>query len=307
MEKVPLPLANPQAGKSDPAQLRQALCLVEAPAILRLWHLTSLDAPTVAVVWTLAFARAAEVQLPAWVPLLIALGTWTVYVGDRLLDSRSSLISGSWKSLRERHLFHWRHRRVFSRLAAITACIAAAIIFGQMPIPVRQRNSVLAVAALTYFSGVHSRRKPPAWLRSCFSKEFFVGTLFTAGCALPTLSRIRTGSSLALSWPLLVSVVFFAALAWLNCHAIERWESQGDSRIFPAACMVALAGILLAASAVFVQPNFAALLAAAAASAILLAVLDHLRTRLTPLALRSAADLVLLTPIFLIPFATHLQ
>jgi hypothetical protein len=131
--------------------------------------------------------------------------------------------------------------------------------------------------------------------------------LFTAGCVLPTLSRIRTASNLALSWPLLVSAVFFAALAWLNCHAIERWESQGHSRIFPAACLVGLAGVVLAASAVFVHPNFAALLAAAAESAILLAILDHLRTRLTPLALRSAADLVLLTPIFLIPLATHIQ
>jgi hypothetical protein len=306
MEKVPLPLANPQAGKRTPAQIRHVR-VVEAPAILRLWHLTSLDAPTVAVVWTLAFARAAEVQLPSWVPLLIALGTWTVYVGERLLDARSSLTSGNRNSLRERHLFHWRHRRVFSILAASTACFAAAIIFGQMPIPVRQRTSVLAVAALTYFSGVHSHRKPPAWLRSCFSKEFFVGTLFTAGCVLPTLSRIPIGSHLALSWPLLVSAVFLAALAWLNCHAIERWESQADSRIFPAACMVGLAGILLAALAVVVQPNFAALLAAAAASAILLAILDHSRTRLAPLALRSAADLVLLTPIFLIPFVTHIR
>jgi hypothetical protein len=306
MEKVPLPLANPQAGKRTPAQIRH-VHLVEAPAILRLWHLTSIDAPTVAVVWTLAFARAAEVRLPSWVPLLIALGTWTVYVCDRLLDTRSSLIRDDRNSLRERHLFHWRHRHVFSILAASAACFAAALIFRQMPTTVRQRNSVLALAALTYFSGVHSHRKPPAWLRSCFSKEFFVGTLFTAGCVLPTVSRIRTGSNLALSWPLLVSAVFFAALAWLNCHAIERWESQGHSRIFPAACLVGLAGVVLAASAVFVHPNFAALLAAAAESAILLAILDHLRTRLTPLALRSAADIVLLTPIFLIPLATHIQ
>ena len=71
--------------------------------------------------------------------------------------------------------------------------------------------------------------------------------------------------------------------------------------------MVALTGILFAASAVFVQPNVAALLAAAAASAILLAILDHIRTRLTKLALRSAADLVLLTPMLLIPFATHIR
>ena len=106
MEKVPLPLANPQAKKPATTQLRQAHCLAKAPAVLRLWHLTSLDAPTVAVVWTLAFARATGVQLPTWVPLLIALGTWTVYVGDRLLDARSGLRSCSFNRLRERHFFH---------------------------------------------------------------------------------------------------------------------------------------------------------------------------------------------------------
>ena len=167
-----------------------------------------------------------------------------------------------------------------------------------MSVPARERNSVLAVAALTYFSGVHSHRKSPAWLRSCFSKEFFVGiSLYRRLCASNPFAHTHRFQSRAFMASSGIGV-FFAALAWLNCHAIECWESQGDSRIFPAACMVALAGILLAASAVFVQPNFAALLAAAAASAILLAILDHLRTRLTKLALRSAADLVLLTPIF---------
>jgi len=55
-----------------------------APVPLRLWHLASLDAPTVAVVWTLGFAWAASVRLPPWIPVLLALATWAVYVADRL-------------------------------------------------------------------------------------------------------------------------------------------------------------------------------------------------------------------------------
>jgi hypothetical protein len=43
------------------------------------------------------------------------------------------------------------------------------------------------------------------------------------------------------------------------------------------------------------------LVAAGAASALLLALLDRLRRRLTPLALRAAADLVLLTPVLITP------
>jgi hypothetical protein len=305
---VSLPLANPPAKEPASAQVPQVRRLVEAPELLRLWHLTSLDAPTVAVVWTLAFSRAAGVRLPSWVPLLIALGTWTVYVGDRLLDARSSLCSWNFDSLRERHFFHWRHRRGFIILAAFTASLAAAIIAGQMSVAARERNSVLAVAALAYFSGVHSHPKLPAWLRSFFSKELLVGILFTAGCALPTISRISTSPSLAgLLWPFLASVVVFAALAWLNCHAIERWESRSHSRILPAACFVGFSGIFLAVFAGFSQVHFAALLAASVMSAVLLAILDLFQTRLTKVALRSAADLVLLTPIFLIPLGTYIR
>ena len=65
----------------------------------------------------------------------------------------------------------------------------------------------------------------------------------------------------------------------------------------------ATAGLLLAAVLVAFQPRSAALVAAGAASALLLALLDRLRNRLTPVALRAAADLVLLTPLLLTPFA----
>ncbi len=275
--------------------------VLDAPAPLRLWHLASLDAPTVAAVWALAFAWAAGVRLPPWVPILVALATWSVYIGDRLLDARAALRSGNLHRLRARHFFHWRHRRILAPLAVAAASAAAAIVFVLMPAVLRERNSLLAAAALAYFSGVHSRRPPPPWLAPLLSKEFLVGALFTAGCALPALSRLHRlpghGARLA---PLLAAVAFFAALAWLNCHAIERWESGGISRI-PAASLLGLAGLLLAAVFLPTHPRLAALLAAGAASALLLALLHRLRHRLTPLALRAAADLVLLTPVLLTP------
>jgi hypothetical protein len=51
---------------------------------------------------------------------------------------------------------------------------------------------------------------------------------------------------------------------------------------------------------VHLQPRAAALLGTAAASALLLALLDRLRPRLTPLTQRALADLVLLTPLALV-------
>jgi hypothetical protein len=49
------------------------------------------------------------------------------------------------------------------------------------------------------------------------------------------------------------------------------------------------------------------LLAAGATSALLLALLDRTRARMTSLALRAAADFVLLTPLALIPVAGLLR
>lgn len=268
--------------------------------LIRLWHLASLDAPTVAVVWSLGFASAAGTRLPAWVPLLLALGTWSVYLGDRLLDARAGLRNGTLRKLRERHLFHWRHRRILVPLAGCAGLTAAILIFALMPAGVRERDSVLAAAALAYFSGVHARRRP-AWLSALFSKEFLVGLLFTAGCALPAFSQIhgiaKTGS---LFWSLLAAAVFFAALAWLNCRAIDRWESAAHAETEALGCWLALFGSALAFAMAFIEMRGAALLLAGTASALLLAWLDRWRGRLTPLALRAAADLVLLTPLVLL-------
>lgn len=270
----------------------------DAPQPLRLWHLASLDAPTVAVAWSLAFAWGAGVRLPLWVPLLLALGTWAVYIGDRLLDARTALRSGNVDRLRERHFFHWRHRRTLAPLALVAACASVAIIVGLMPAAVREHNSVLAVAALAYFSSVHSSRRTFAWACSIFSKELLVGALFTAGCAFPVLSRVAAPRSLG---PLLAASIFFALLAWLNCSAIERWESDRISAcISICGSLLALAGLSLAVFFSAIRPQVTALLITGSASALSLVMLDRLRGRLTPLALRAAADLVLLTPLFLL-------
>jgi hypothetical protein len=275
----------------------------EAPVALRLWHLASLDAPTVAVVWVLGFSWAAGVHVPLWVPVLLALVAWTVYVGDRLLDARAGLRSGQTGRLRERHYFHWRHRQVLIPLAVGSGCAAAAIVLLLMPVELRIRNSVLCAVALAYFSGVHAdsrlANRAPGFLALLFSKESLVGVLFTAACCLPTLSRTANLSA-AGSRPIWALAAFFATLAWLNCHAIERWESGEASHIRTIAAGLCLAGLLLAVIFGATQLRPAALFAAGAASALLLALLDRFKDSMASLALRAAADLALLTPLALI-------
>ena len=321
MEVVPLPLANPQLRErvGAPAldfETRESECLQPrrlahcfgAPRPIALWHLCSFDAPTVAVVWTLAFAWVASVRLPLWVPILLALVAWSVYIGDRLLDARAGLRSPAHHELRERHYFHWRHRRILIPVAAAAALAAAGIVLLDMPRGARTPNSLLAVAAFAYFSGVHSRHKLPRLV----SKEFLVGVIFTAGCALPAAlhewSRVHPpGAPSSLCWPLWAPFAYFAALAWLNCHSIARWESGKRGPHITAVptlgTALALAGLVLAFSCADTHPRSAVLLATGAASALFLALLDRLRSRLTPITLRAAADLVLLTPVLLLPLA----
>lgn len=266
---------------------------VEAPLALRYWHLLSLDAPTVAVVWSLAFAWAAHVRLPLWLLILQILVVWAVYVGDRLLDARSSLRNRDGEDMRERHFFHWRHRALLAPLAIAAACAAAWVALHWMPFAAEERDSLLGVASLAYFTRVHSSNTH-AGLRRFSSKEFLVGSLFTAGCALPAWSR-TTGSLF------LIPVLFFAALAWLNCRSIEEWEADiAAAPIAPRALTIAAAGACAALFLLHAAPRSAALLATGAASALLLALLDRNRHRVSAVLLRAAADLVLLTPIALL-------
>jgi hypothetical protein len=333
----------------------------DAPRPVALWHLASLDAPTVAVVWSLAFAWAGGTHLSGRVVVVLALVTWCAYVSDRILDASvldarviDKRIPGArvlaartgvelsirpelgWPELRERHYFHWRNRRLFVPLAAVAACVAAIMALGFLPVVIRERGSVLAVTALAYFSGVHATPRLERWRHSVprfVTKEFLVAVLFTTGCILSAWSSFHASSRAsgfhasihAFSatdsrlWQFWIPGIYFAALAWLNCRSIATWEAEENFRAdglrarririfgaFPAlatnlsaAPVLAFAGFLLACLAWTSSPRAAALLAAGAASALLLALLDRLRRRMTPLALRAAADFVLLTPILL--------
>ena len=302
-QTLPIPPAHVPALLSLPAPELDAPPPSRLWHLASLWHLTSLDAPTVAVIWSLAFASAAQVRLPLWIPPLLALAAWAVYIGDRLLDARSALRTANLATLRDRHRFHHRHRRLLLPVAIAAALAAAWLVFTQMPIAARERNSALAVAALAYFTRVHSPLTLPSFgLSRLLKKEFLVGLLFTAACALPAIGRM-TAPGLPSAWPLYAGATFFALLAWLNCHAIDAWESSttlGEPKIQTQAALLASAGLTIALLLAPTHSRFAALVACGVASAFLLALLDRVRPPRTPHALRAAAHLVLLTPLALL-------
>ena len=73
---------------SREAPSRQASFRRGTRSLLTHWHLLSLDAPTVATVWTLYIASAAHLHLPLRLPVAMFSSVWLLYAVDRLLDSR---------------------------------------------------------------------------------------------------------------------------------------------------------------------------------------------------------------------------
>ena len=271
----------------------------DTPAALRFWHLASFDAPTVAMVWAAAFAWAARVRPQTWIFAVLGLVAWTVYVADRLLDARKAIQTGQFASLRDRHRFHWRNRRILIPLAIAAAFAAALAVAVLLPASARAPDALVGAAAAFYFAGVHSESAlAPERVAATpmAGKEFLVGALFAAACALPAWGCLGSHGE-----GLLLAAVFFAALAWLNCHAIARWEDGAEARdVFRDAIRLGLAGLAAGALACAADLRLGCLLWLGAAAALLLALLDRLRGRMTPLALRALADLVLLTPLALL-------
>jgi hypothetical protein len=279
-------------------------------SLLEWWHLLSLDAPTVAGLWSYAFARAMGLHLPPLAPLLLAAGTWLVYVADRILDGLQPQ-----PNLRKRHYFYAEHRFLFLALATAVACCLTWFVFTRMQPNVRREDSLVFVTALVYFLLVHAKgQRVERWL----PKELAVGLLFAAATAVPTWARLTTGRD-----RLLPAVVLFAALCWLNCVAIESWErglrvsnagplhsptphlstQWAAGHLRSVSAFVALSAALLAANAwLKSSPDLSLLYLASFASAGLFVLLDTAEPRLTSLQLRIAADAALLTPLPLLYF-----
>jgi len=271
------------------------------------WHLLSLDAPTVAVLWAWTLARAVGAEIAGSTLAVLGLGTWLLYVADRLLDGRSGAPP---RDLRERHHFHARHRRPLLLTAIVTVVPLVWLIVARMPAPARREDVWIFAVAMVYFAIVHL-----PFPRIRFPRELVVATVFASACAVPAWSVAGYAHT-----DLAVLVTIFAALCWLNCTAIHAWESQDAPKTQahtasrkPVVALLALA-IAVASGAVLLAAlhNFGELCVAAAlfASAMLFFALDRdFRRSLkraeaealpSPLAMRVLADAILLTPLLLL-------
>lgn len=269
---------------------------------LALWHLLSLDAPTVAALWTWFIARANHIHLPPAAPAAMAITVWMLYATDRLLDARlldaHGLGAAQSDELEARHRFHHRHRRVFVPGIALAALILAALLPRLDPAAIRLYlfEGALLVAWFFVVHATRSARRLP--------KETAVGLFFSAAVFIPTVAREP-----GLRRELLPSAILFAALCSLNCLFIYAWEYRPSARPPHATTRLALAHLPAITVAIATAGTALTLLtppnpipAACALAATALLLLDRNRLRLTRTHLRAAADLALLTPILLLPF-----
>jgi hypothetical protein len=273
------------------------------------WHLLSLDAPSVAALWAWMLARVAGVSLPVHAPLLLALGTWLLYVGDRILDG---LRCPDLRGLQARHRFYARHRIAFVLACTLGTAVLVWFILHSMPARTRRDNLVLAAAGIVYFTVVHFPSNSLRRASRLFPKEFAVGLIFAAATAVPTWSR----SPQSVGSLLLVGILL-ASLAWMNCVAIETWERSGaalSAAMHPStrflgdhftagAGALALSSLLAATACLAAGRTTAAgACASVSLSASLLLLLHGTRHALGPLSLRVFADAALLTPLLVFAF-----
>jgi hypothetical protein len=257
---------------------------------LWLWpNLLSLDAPLVAVLWQILFVRCFHVALDALPAILLVSSVWLIYAADRALDAWRGECGSA------RHRFYRAHWRILLPVWTAVLGASAGLALTQLPAILLRRGCFLLAAVIAYFVLVHGRkgRARVLWSRVLWSKEASVGLLFALGASLAAWTNVRTAVDAA-------SIALFFALCWINCAAIQKWESGNwtpdiDWPVGSAALGVAfVAGVLL-------WMHRPVLGGAEMASAFAFVALDRSGRRLSPDALRVLADVALLSPVAFLP------
>jgi hypothetical protein len=290
-------------------------------SLLAMWHLLSLDAPTVAALWTYFLARSVGLTLPWASPLAMFIAVWMIYAADRLLDARAldgATDGQSTRDLEERHRFHHRHRGRFLSILVLAAFSLMGLLPRISP-DALLLYSLLATLLAAWLIVIHTRYQHGDRARR-LPKELAVGVFFPAAVFVPTVARAPQ-----LQLRLLPCALLFAGVCTLNCLFVYAWEHPQDqarqldntfkhgrahwTTLWAVNHIRQLALTLLALSALAALP--ASLVRppalACALSAALLLFLHAQRRRVLPVDLRAAADAVLLTPLLLLPALTLLK
>ena len=234
------------------------------------------------MLWQILFIRCFRAQPDIAAAALLVAAVWLIYSADRMLDAWRGSVN------RPRHEFcrlHWRALLpIWGAVFALATCLSWFV----LPSVLFARGMGLLAAVAVYLVAVHTA---PPWFRRFWPKEAMVGVLFALGASVAAWNHVRSAADM-------LTVLLFSCLCWINCIAIEQWETgEGHWPVGIAAACIALAAIL------FLSRDRPILASAESASALAFVLLDRGRPRLSLDAQRVLADAALLSPIVFLPIS----
>ncbi len=266
-------------------------------------NLVCLDAPIVAVAWQWLFARTFGAHLNLSLRFLLFLTAWLIYLADRFADT-IKLQRGSPISLR--HRFCREHMMGWWIAIVVIFLVDASLALRTLDLQMLLLGGTLAAICGLYL--VINQSLGGKW-RPLPVKEKAIGILFAAGTTLGVIGQLP-----GLTASFGVAVMLFAILCTFNCLLIAAWERELDAAQGKASFLTTWPAVVR-----FFQPIGYALAFVAAVLAIFwrfafplwlclgvsafLLVRLNLASGLSRDNRTALADLVLLTPLAILPFA----
>jgi hypothetical protein len=185
-------------------------------SFFRWQNLLSLDVVLIALAWQEVFARTAAVTLRWEERALLAISIWMVYITDHWLDAMMDLRStaGFFSNKAPRHHYVRSHRWLLGTLLLI-ASLANGWLLWHLELRLLIAGVVLAVITLSYLMLNHFFLRQECWLKG---REILISIIFSIGCALVALVESNR------HWVLLLGVMAFSGVAFMNCTLIARME-----------------------------------------------------------------------------------
>lgn len=181
----------------------------------RLAQILSIDIVIGAVVLLRFFCAQSEVN-PGWqVYVLLGATVWLIYTVDHLRDAEKSALS-----VRERYVFHRKHRKALMLAAVfVLICIFPLLFF--IPVVIFIGGLVLGVLSFVYLLVQHK-------LSGLFSKELYVAIVYSLGILMvPSL----LGMAFHWSYFMLLFLLTFINLIVFSWYEKEEDENDGFQSI----------------------------------------------------------------------------
>lgn len=264
-----------------------------------LWPtILSLDAPAVVLLWQWLIARSVAQVPSAAEAAVLASSVWLAYAADRWIEGWR-LSPGAIRT--HRHRFHQRWRWPIAAAWAAVLGLDLTLALCALPRVAIAGGLVVLVPVIAYILSHQFVHRDRSWRPP---KEACVAALLGAGSVVFVAGRpgVSPGG-------LAVPLALFALLCFSNCALISVWEDEVDRShgqtslalqfVRAAELSRRLPWIIAAASLVawvFVPRAEGPAAACAAASGLLLGLVDRMEARAGRVLARVLADVALMTP-----------